>query len=61
MRKIFNLIVICVFIIFIYLFIIFLIFLVEVDLSDIIGVKFKVSIGEDGEDLLSDDVVLKIF
>lgn len=33
----------------------------EVDLSDITGVKFKVSIGEDGEDLLSDDAASKIF
>lgn len=35
--------------------------LAEVDLSDITGVKFKVSIGDDGEDLLSDDAASKIF
>lgn len=53
--------VICASTIFIYLFTIFITFLAEVDLSDITGVKFKVSIGEDGEDLLSDDAASKIF
>lgn len=53
--------VICASTIFIHLFTIFLTFLAEVDLSDITGVKFKVSIGEDGEDLLSDDAASKIF
>lgn len=61
MRKTSNSTVICAFTIFIHLFTIFLTFLAEVDLSDITGVKFKVSIGEDGEDLLSDDAASKIF
>lgn len=59
MRKTSNSTVICAFTIFIHLFTIFI--LAEVDLSDITGVKFKVSIGEDGEDLLSDDAASKIF
>ncbi|XP_061186032.1 mediator of RNA polymerase II transcription subunit 1-like [Saccostrea echinata] len=33
----------------------------EVDLSDITGVKFRVSVAEEGEDLLSDDAASKIF